>query len=95
MTIDTHKTIIATSLQTLLPETLIQYLWTLTDQETKDVDGALVECTLTPVKQNGKTIQLIDFFGRQHILTGFPPVQCNLYIIVYPDGNREIIPSAA
>lgn len=94
MTNDTH-TIIATNLQTSLPETLIQYLWTLTDQETKDVDGALVECMLKPIKQNGEKIQQVDFFGQQHILSGFPPVQCNLYIIVYPNGNREMVPSAA
>ena len=31
----------------LLPEILIEYLWNLAEQETRDVDGALVECSLT------------------------------------------------
>ena len=88
-------TLIAADLQAILPEELIPYLWTLTEKETKDVDGALVECRLTPIEQAGKAVQQIDFFGQQHILSGFPPVHCQFYIIVYPDGNREMLPSAA
>ncbi len=92
--INTNHTIIAAELQQLLPEMLIEYLWNLAEQETKDVDGALVECSLAAVEQDGKIVQQVDFFNQLHFLTGFLPVCCNLYIIIYPDGNREMIPVA-
>ncbi len=92
--LNTNDTIIAEELRKLLPEILIEYLWNLAEQETKDVDGALVECSLTAIEQDGKMVQQIDFFNRQHILTGFLPVCSNLYIIIYPDGNREMISAA-
>ena len=82
---------IAAELEPLLPQPLLAYLWRLTEAETQDVDGALVECTLTPVTRCGEVVQQIDFFGKQHQLSGFSQVRCDLYIIVYPSGEREII----
>ena len=50
--LNTNDTIIAEELRKLLPEILIEYLWNLAEQETKDVDGALVECSLTAIEQD-------------------------------------------
>lgn len=93
--LNTNHTIIAMELQQLLPKVLIEYLWNLAEQETKDVDGAFVECSLTAVEQDGKPVQQIEFFNQQYSLTGFLPVSCNLYMILYPNGNREMISAAA
>lgn len=90
---DKKNATVAAELEPLLPQPLISYLWRLTELETQDVDGALVECRLTPVNRSGEAVQQIDFFGEQHHLSGFSPVCCSLYIIVYPSGEREIIPA--
>lgn len=83
-------TTLADEVQKLLPDALIQYLWTLTEQKTADVDAAFVMCALSSAVLNGETVQKIDFWGQQHFLTGFLPVCCRLYLILYPDGTREM-----
>ena len=73
---------IAANVQTVLPDVLTDYLCTLIESETSFLDAALLECKLEIGELGGRNIQRITLWGKDHMVYGFPPVQCKLLVMM-------------